>query len=793
MPSRAGDLPLSPPALDDDVGHLVAEMTVEEKADLLTGASGWTTVGVPRLGVKSVFVADGPHGVRRALDSGSFDTLIAQPATCFPTASLLASSWDVEMVRSVGAAIGDEARALGVDVVLGPGVNIKRSPLCGRNFEYFSEDPYLSGEMAVAHIDGVQSRGVGASVKHFAVNNQETRRFSVDAQVDERTLREIYLPAFEAAVRRARPWTVMCSYNRINGVLGTEQRYLITDILRGEWGFDGLTMSDWGAVRDRVAAVAAGLDLEMPGPRRHRTQRVLDAVKRGDLALDLVDAAVARVVELSMRTADRGDRPARLEADAHHRLARDAAAAGMVLLKNDGLLPLRGASRIAVVGRSARDPHYQGTGSSHITPTRLDVPFDEVALMAGDAVLTFAEGYSDTPELRPDLVKEAAAVAADADVAVLFATVPPWKEIEGADRDDIDLPEQQVALIKAVAAVQPRLVVVLNNGSAVAMAEWIEPVAAVLEAWMMGQAGGGAVADILFGRVNPSGKLAETFPRRLEDTPSFSNFPGERDVARYGEGLFVGYRWYDARDIDPQFPFGHGLSYTKFEYSGVRASRAEIESSEGVEVSLDVKNTGDRAGQEVVQVYVRPPRSSVLRAGRELRGFAKVSLDTGETKTVAIQIEPRAFAFYDVVAAEWVTLAGEYELLVGASSRDIRGKATVRIAEGSPRKSTLARHSLLSDWLDHPLGRPIAEDLLGRLKPALARSLGSEPDMPDEPAALTMVFLRSMPVPTVVEFAMDPDSPYGDDVADAMLERLSAQVSGRDPLIPELTDGYRTP
>jgi beta-glucosidase len=754
--------------------RLVAEMTIEEKASLLTGATGWTTAGVPRLGIQPVVVADGPHGVRRVHDLESFDTEVAVSATCFPTASSLAASWDPALLRSVGVAIGVEARALGVDVVLGPGVNIKRTPLCGRNFEYFSEDPFLAGELAVGHIEGVQWQGVGASLKHYAVNNQETRRFTVDAQLDERTLREIYLPAFEAAIRRAKPWTVMCAYNQINGTLGSEHRYLLTDILRGEWGFDGLVMSDWGAVRDRVAAVVAGLDLEMPGPRPHRVTTVIEARREGRLGQAYVDTAAARVVALAMRAAKApsGDG---FDVDLHHELARRAAAEGMVLLKNDGLLPLRGVARLAVVGRAARTPHYQGTGSSHITPTRLDEPLAEIIRLAGDADVAYADGYPDGPEGRPDLILEAASVAADADAAIVFATLPAWKEIEGADRTDIDLPAQQVSLIKAVAAAQPRTVVVLNNGSAVAMAEWIGPVAAVLEAWMMGQAGGGALADVLFGRVNPSGRLAETFPLRLEDTPGYLNFPGDQDVVRYGEGLFVGYRWYDARGIDVQFPFGHGMSYTTFDYSNVRASRAELGPDEGVEVSLEVTNVGDVAGQEVVQVYVRERAPTVRRPEKELKGFTKVAVEPGRTVTVTIPLEPRAFAHYDPVSA-WVSDPGEYEMLVGASSRDIRGWVTIRLGENAPRRtSLLTRYSTLGDWLADPRGRPLAEELLDRLGPALARVLGSLPDSPAEIAPLALTFLESMPVPTVVEFASASvaDSPYGDDVADEMLAHLS--------------------
>jgi beta-glucosidase len=762
-------LPPPPPQRPD----LVAQMRLDEKAALLTGASGWTTAGVPRLGVESVFMADGPHGVRRVPEVDSLDMVVALPATCFPTASSLASSWDPDLVRTVAGAIGAEARALGVDVVLGPGVNMKRSPLCGRNFEYFSEDPFLAGELAVAYIEGVQSRGVGACLKHFAVNNQETRRFTVDARLDQRTLREIYLPAFEAAIRRARPWAVMCSYNSVNGRTVSENAFLLTDILRGEWEFDGVVMSDWGAVRDRGAALAAGLDLEMPGPRAHRVATVAEAVREGRLPVDAVDAAAARLVRLGELVAGRvASEP--VDPVEHHELARRAAAEGIVLLKNDGTLPLRDCARIAVVGRGARIPHYQGTGSSHITPTQVVEPLAEVILQAGDAVVEYADGHADGPEERPDLIEEAIGAAARADVAIVFATLPDWKEAEGADRLDIDLPEEQVRLIKAVAAVQPRTVVVLNNGSAVAVGEWVDDAAAVLDAWLMGQAGGGAVADVLFGRVNPSGKLAETFPVRLKDTPSHLNFPGDGDVVRYGEGPFIGYRWYDSRDMAVQFPFGHGLSYTSFEYSGLEVSH-DGDVRRGLTLGLRVTNVGTSSGKEVVQVYVRARGSRVVRPDKELKGFAKVAVDPGETQSVSISLERRAFEYFDP-ALGWVCDPGQYELLVGASSRDIRLATTVEVG-GERGAAELSRYSTLGDWLEHPVGRAPALQLLEELGMPLAHALGSEPDDPDRLSALALVFLESMPVPTVVEFAGAPSvfGANGDEVVDTMLDQVIRQ------------------
>ena len=455
------------------------------------------------------------------------------------------------------------ASPLGVDVLLGPGVNMKRSPLGGRNFEYFSEDPYLAGEMAASLVDGIQGKGVGTSLKHFAANNQESQRFTISAEVDERTLHEIYLPAFETVVKRSQPWTVMCAYNKLNGTYCSENHELLVDILKDKWGFEGLVVSDWGAVHDRVASLRGGLDLEMPGPQDHRVQAVVEAVQSGELDESILDESVRRILTIvfkAQETPKGGD----FDVEAHHDLARKIAAEGMVLLKNNGLLPLKGQQHIAVIGRAAEEAHFQGGGSSHINPTKVAIPFKELQNQAGEAELSYAEGYPSDGTFRQDLIDQAVDLAQSADVALLYIALPSFKESEGYDRPDLDLTEQQIALIKAVAKVQPNTVVILNNGAPVAMSAWIDDVAAVLEAWMMGQAGGGAIADILFGKVNPSGKLAETFPIKTADTPAHINWPGEAGVVRYGEGLFIGYRYYDAKDMPVLFPFGYGLSYTDF-------------------------------------------------------------------------------------------------------------------------------------------------------------------------------------------------------------------------------------
>ncbi len=579
----------------DDPVKTVAQLTLEEKAALCTGATTWTTTPVEHAGLPAIMMTDGPHGVRKASDITGLSAP-SLPATCFPTASALACSWDTGLIQSMGKAIGEECVALGVDIVLGPGVNIKRTPLCGRNFEYFSEDPFLAGSMAVALINGVQGEGVGTSLKHFAANNQESERFLVDARVDDRTLREIYLPAFEMAVKQAQPWTVMCAYNRLNGRFASENEWLLTQLLRQEWGFEGFVVSDWGAVHDRVVSLAAGLDLEMPGPRARRTRALIDAVQNGELEVAVLDEAarrIVRVVAAAQQTPKGGD----FDVEGHHALARRIAAESMVLLKNDGALPLQSPQRIAVIGRAAQEAHFQGGGSSHINPTRVDSPLEMVRAAASNAEVSWCAGYPEDIGFNQALIDEAVAAAVAAEVALLYVALPSFKESEGYDRPDLDLTPQQVALIQAVSAAQPHTVVIINSGSAVAMSEWIDGVAAVLQAWMMGQAGGGAIADLLFGATNPSGKLAESFPLRIEDTPAFVNFPGELGTVRYGEGLFVGYRWYDARNAATLFPFGHGLSYTTFAYSNLRLSAEQRARRGWAAGDAGCDEHGDRAGQ----------------------------------------------------------------------------------------------------------------------------------------------------------------------------------------------------
>lgn len=754
-----------------DIETIIREMTLEEKAAFCTGASAWTTMPIPRLGVPEMTVSDGPHGVRR-VPGGLGLGAPSLPATCFPTASCMASTWNPALIREVGQALGAEAVALGVDVLLGPGANMKRTPLCGRNFEYYSEDPHLAGELAVSFIDGVQSKGVGTSLKHFAANNQETQRFCIDARVDERTLREIYLPAFERAVKKARPWTVMCAYNKLNGAYCSEHHALLTDILKTEWGFEGLVVSDWGAVHDRVKALQGGLDLEMPGPKARRVRAVVDAVRGGQLDAAVLDEAARRILRIVFKAAETPKGGA-FDAAAHHALARRVAGEGIVLLKNNGILPLRNPGRIAVIGRAAAKPHYQGGGSSHINPTQVDIPLAELEKLAGPAQLTRCEGYPDTPEFRQSLIDEAVRAAATADVALLYVALPAFKESEGYDRPDLDLTPQQVALIQAVAAAQPQTVVILNNGSALAMSAWIDDVAAVLEAWMMGQAGGGAIADVLFGVVNPSGRLAETFPVKLSDTPAHINFPGGGGQVRYGEGIFIGYRYYDAKELPVAFPFGYGLSYTAFAYSNPRVSAAEFNDIDGLTVSVDVTNIGPVAGQEVVQVYVRDRQARLARPDKELKGFAKIALQPGETRRVSISLDFRAFAYYHPAYRQFITETGQMDILIGASARDIRCTETVVMRSTLALPSLLHTESTIRDWLEDPHGRIVFEPVFEQIKAGMGVSFGGE-DGTESAGMDTMGFLLEMPLLSMLHF-QERDLPAS---PEEVVAGLLAQVHG---------------
>jgi beta-glucosidase len=754
-----------------EIREILSKLNLEEKASLCSGQDFWTTKAIERLGIGSYVLTDGPHGLRKqATRSDRVGLHEAVPATCFPPGVGLAATWNRALAEAVGEALGRECQAEGVGVILGPGVNIKRSPLCGRNFEYLSEDPYLAGELARHQVKGIQSQGVGASVKHFAANNQETARMLVDAIVDERTLREIYLPAFEAVVTGSQPWTVMCSYNRLNGTYASQHRWLLTELLKEEWGHTGLVVSDWGAVDDRAEALAAGMELEMPGDGGAGDAEIVEAVRAGRLDPAVLDRAVERILTLHARVVE-GRRPgAQVDAAAHHALARRVAGEGIVLLRNEGaVLPLPRAGRIAFLGAFARRPRYQGGGSSHIRPTRLDTAHEAaVRLLAGHGEVTYAPGYDPATEtVDAEQIREARRAAAAADAAVVFIGLTDRFESEGFDRRHLRIPDNHVALLEAVAEVQPRLAVVLSNGSPIEM-PWLARAPAVLEACLGGQAGGSAVVDVLFGEVNPSGKLAETFPVRLEDSPATLSFPGDRDRVEYREGLFVGYRYHDAARVAPLFPFGHGLSYTTFEYSGLSLDRASMDERETLNVSVRVKNTGRLAGQEVVQLYVRDEAASVVRPEKELKGFEKVALAPGEEKVVRFALSRRAFAFWDLRTHAWKVEPGDFTILVGASSRDLRltGRVTVRAHAPAPR--VFDRNASFAEALEHPATAAWAREVRERF---LDRVGKYDPGTPE--AAMMEAMVRELPLRVLVRL--------GRVLSPAQLTTLVDVMNGKAP------------
>lgn len=700
---------LQPEALEARITDLIRQMTLEEKASLCSGKDIWGTRPIERLGVPSIWVSDGPHGLRRAPSTDTAGYGDQAPATCFPTASCLAATWDVDLIGQVGKALGEECQALGVNVLLGPGVNIKRHPLGGRNFEYLSEDPVVAGEMGAALINGVQSQGVGTSLKHYALNSEETERMRMNSVVDERTMRELYLAPFETVVKKAQPWTVMASYNRINGVYGTENPYTLTDMLRKEFGFQGIVISDWNAVVNRVKGLQAGMNIEMPGSNSVNDRLIVEAVKNGSLDEKVLDENARLILRTVLKAKALQKAGVSQNLDAHHKLGRKVAAEASTLLKNEGaLLPIQGQYKtIAILGEFLRNPRIQGNGSSEVKPPKVDSLEKELQALAGkDVKLVYAQGYSLKNDNDLSLIEEAKAVAAKADLAIVFAGLPLSYESEGIDRRHINLPPAHDKLIEAIAGVQKKTAVVLTNGSAVAM-PWSGNVGAILETWLGGEAGAGGVADVLFGKVNPSGKLAETFPKRLEDTPAFFNFPGEEREVLYGERMFVGYRYYDAKGIEPLFPFGHGLSYTTFGYSDLQAPKVFTD-KDTVKVSLRVKNTGSVAGKEVVQLYVADKQASLVRPAKELKKFAKVELQPGETKDVSFELSLRDFSFFNPRLHRWVAESGEFELLVGSSSRDIRAKASVKLDSSEFIAARFDELTYIREFLANPRTRALA-------------------------------------------------------------------------------------
>jgi len=744
---------------------LLAGLTIEEKIALLSGASLWQTVGYPDRGINPMTLSDGPHGVRVGAEVDLIGTPQTATAICFPTASALSCSWDTALARTQGAALATEARRAGVDVVLGPGMNIKRTPLGGRNFEYFSEDPYLSGRLAAAIVAGTESGGVGTSVKHFAVNNQEYDRFTISAEVDERALREIYLRGFEIAVTEGRPATVMAAYNAVNGVTCTENSRLLTEILRDEWGFDGVVVSDWGAVSDQVAALKAGLDLEMPASDGMGAAAIRDALESGELSEADIDRAAARIIELSSRFAA-SDRPEPAAASAAElvELARSVAQQSIVLLRNEhDTLPLARTGTVAIIGEFAEKPRFQGGGSSEVPVASFATARTEIGRFLSPEQVRYVRGH-DGEQVDRALLDEAVAVASEADVALLFVGLTEMAESEGYDRESLSLPASHLALIDEVSAVSPRTVVILHKGSVVDMASWHEKVDAILDLNLGGQEVAAAALDIVFGEVNPSGRTSETVPLRLEDTPAYVDYPGAQRRVHYRESIWVGYRYYDRRKMPVVYPFGHGLSYTEFEYSDPRAT---VGDDENVTVEVTVRNVGERAGFEVVQVYVRDDVSTVPRPDRELRGFTKVWVPAGEAVTTRIELDRRDFAFWDEHRDRWAIESGAFTLEIGHSSRDIRASVSVELTGDTQSVVVVDRRTPLGYFLDDPEFAAKVERIM-RAVPLL----GGGAEIPPESQRIVDEVINGMPLE---KLRLVSAGAFSDDDIAGLLERRSHQ------------------
>ena len=699
---------------------ILAQMTLEEKASLCDGADFWHMKGMEKYDIPCIMVCDGPHGLRKKDYSKKGDSLSnSVPAISYPTAATTACSWDPELLYEMGVALGKKCLKEEVGVLLGPGINMKRSPLCGRNFEYFSEDPILAGELAAEFINGVQSMGVGTSLKHFCANSQETRRMTCDSVVDERALREIYLTAFEIAVKKAKPWTVMNSYNKINGYHGSENKHTQVEILRDEWGYDGVVVSDWGAVNDRVLGLKNGNDLEMPSSSGAGTQRIVDAVRSGALDESVVNERALNVLNLIKKAADGAKANYNYNDADDQPFARKVAAQSMVLLKNNGILPLKKNGRIAVIGELARTPRYQGAGSSHINPTQLDNALDELQKIG--YTVEFAQGYElkqKKAKKNAEHLQQAIEVARRNETVVLFIGLTDDYEAEGFDRSHMALPAAHDTLVEEILKVNKNVVVVLAGGSPVEM-PWNDGVAAVLHSYLGGQAGAGAVADIISGAVNPCGKLSETYPITYSDTPAKNNFPGNPASVEYRESIYIGYRYYEKAEKNVRYPFGFGLSYTTFEYSDIRLDKTAMNENDILNVSFKVKNTGDVSGYEIAQLYVADKESTIYRPVKELKAFKKVWLNPGETKEITLSLNKRAFAFYNVNINDWCVESGDFEILVGASSADIRLSATVNVSAPEvsiPDYSQLAPAYYTGDVQSVPEEQFVA--VLGRDLPA---------------------------------------------------------------------------
>lgn len=759
----------------EQIKELVGKMTLEEKAGLCSGGDFWHTKAVERLGIPAVMVSDGPHGLRKQdQEADHLGVNESIKAVCFPTGCGVATSFNRELIGKMGQTLGNECQAENVSVILGPAVNIKRSPLCGRNFEYYSEDPYLASEIATAHINGVQSKHVGTSIKHFMANNQETRRMSVDAIIDERALHEIYLGAFEGAVRQAKPWTVMSSYNKVNGSYVGENKELLTDILRDEWGFDGFVVSDWGAVNDRINALQAGLDLEMPASGGVRDAQIVKAVQNGTLEENVLDTTCERILNIVYRYMENRDENAVFDLESDHETAREVAHETIVLLKNEvEILPLKKGAKVAFIGKYAQKPRYQGGGSSHINSEKVTSALDAIA-EAGITNVTFAKGFDDQIDAVDEVLEaEAVEAAAQAEVAVVFAGLPDAFESEGFDREHMRMPECQNHLIDEILKVQPNTVVVLHNGSPVEM-PWVNEVKGIVEAYLGGEAVGGAVVDILFGDVNPSAKLAETFPYQLEDNPSYLSGFGSGDSVNYAESIFVGYRYYDKKNMPVMFPFGFGLSYTTFDYSNLKVDKKELSDQETLTVSVDITNTGKVAGKEIVELYVADKESTVIRPLKELKGFDKVLLQPGETKTVTITLDWRAFAYYEPKMKDWNVETGEFEILIGKSSEEIVLTETVVVNGTKKMPVTYTVNTTFGDLPNTPQAMEILEPIFTAYNQSQTNSEDASSSATEAiTAEMNAAMEKFMPLRAVISFSDGKITPNQIEEAVDKLNKLS--------------------
>lgn len=694
-------------------------MTLEEKAGLCSGLDFWHTKGIERLGIPSEMVSDGPHGLRKqdqAADHLGINDSIQ--AVCFPAGCATASSFDRDLVRKLGETLGEECQAENISTILGPAMNIKRSPLCGRNFEYYSEDPLVSTEIAGALVHGVQSKHVGTSPKHFMANNQEYHRMTSSSEMDERTMREIYLASFEGMVKKEKPWTIMNSYNKLNGTYLCENKEMLTDVLRKEWGFDGYVMTDWGAMNERVEALKAGCNLEMPSCGGTTDAEIVKAVQNGELDEAVLDQRLEEFLNIIFRYEENRDQKAVFQLERDHGIARQVEEECIVLLKNEGdLLPMSPDKKAAFIGKYAKAPRYQGGGSSHINSFKVESAMDAVKFCekVKEENIVFAQGYDDAEDLTNEaLLEEAVEAAKNAEIAVIFAGLPDNFESEGYDRKHMRMPDCQNRLIEAVAEIQPNTVVVLHNGSPVEM-PWIGKVKAVLEAYLGGQAVGGAVVNVLYGNANPSGHLAETFPLRLQDTPCYLNYGGEHDKSVYSEGVFVGYRYYASKDMEVLFPFGHGLSYTTFAYSNLSVGKEKMTESETLTVTVDVTNTGEIAGKEVAQLYVAPKGGTIIRPVRELKAFEKINLAPGETKKVQFTLDRRAFAYWSTQIHDWHVGSGEYEIQIGRNAQDIVLSHSVAVESEVHIPKVFDFNSTMGEILADPKGKAVLEQAMASM------------------------------------------------------------------------------